>query len=254
MAQPFDACEKFRVPREPLLALLASLPLWIVAGGCGSSHAQRLTQSNSTAVPFRSQQRHLPTDNSLDHTGSKGSDDYDSDDNPVRGQLGQSDGDRDERGRFVDKDGDYDSHGHGYFDPDEATVLRLGHTPDSAEQHSIASLIRSYYNAAAAADGKRVCRLVYAELTKTLPTDLSTGGTVYLRGLHGCALVETKLLSQNPVRARMYASRLRFVEARVKAGHGVALVGFRGLPSRQIELRREGARWKLDALLDNALP
>jgi hypothetical protein len=40
---------------------------------------------------------------------------------------------------------------------------------------------------------------------------------------------------------------------RVKGSRGLALLGFRATPERQIPLRRERGAWKVEALLDREL-
>lgn len=179
--------------------------------------------------------------------------DYDSDDTAYRGELGHSDGDGDDRGKATDHDNDFDG-GPGYYDPDDASVLRLGRPADPNARRGVTALLERYYQAAAADDGAKACAMIYRPLARTLPSDLATQGPIYLHGARTCAAVTTKLFMQSHAQINAYSTRLKVARVRLKGSRAIAVLRFKGLAARQIELMREGSNWRLDALLDNELP
>lgn len=179
--------------------------------------------------------------------------DYDGDDTAYKGQLGHSDGDGDDRGKATDHDNDFDG-GHGYFDSDDQPILQFGRAAPPAVEREVRSLLQHYYRAAAADDGTVACGLLYTQLARTLPRDLATAGPVYLHGSTTCPAVTAKLFIQSAAQLNTYSHLLKVAAVRVAGNRGRAVLRFRGLAARQVELEREGRTWKLDALADNELP
>ena len=79
-----------------------------------------------------------------------------------------------------------------------------------------------------------------------------------MRAHHRClglALDRTiQLLEPADVFRAAHAAELQVTGVRVDHASGVAVLGFKTLPGRQLRVAREGKVWKVDGLLDLELP
>src|ERR1700722_2832489 len=98
----------------------------------------------------------------------------------TRGFKGDEDDDDTPNGSVatgkVDNDADQDNDSQaaqnkGYRDSDDASVLDLGQAADTADRDVVERLVKSYYAAAVAGDGKRACGLIYGPFTEAIPED-----------------------------------------------------------------------------------
>ncbi len=128
-------------------------------------------------------------------------------------------------------------------------IASYGRPAGAADDQAIVALIKRYYAAAAAANGRLACALTYYMEVETLPERY--GGPPGPRWLHGadtCPALLTRVFEH-------FHSELTsppVVKAvRAKGQRAEALVGFPGLrlPEGVVKVRREGDAWKVDGLL-----
>jgi hypothetical protein len=177
--------------------------------------------------------------------------DYDEDDY-VHGRF--NDADNDDSRAVKDRDGDSDSSPHSVSDADDRPVLAFGNAPSPSTRTAIEQLVRRYYATARSENGALACRMVIAPLAASVVEDLGRPpGPRYLRG-RSCAAVMTKVFHINRSQLTTYADELSIAAVRVEGRRGVAILRFRTVPSRQLELQIERGQWKVAALLDRELP
>jgi hypothetical protein len=177
--------------------------------------------------------------------------DYDGDDH---GDSQANDADSDDNGPPKDRDGDSDNNSGSYYDKDDKSVRGFGHAANARDRLAIASVVRQYFAAGAARDGASACSMLVSSLARAVPEDL--GRSSALPYAHGdtCARVMSKLFRENHHQLSLFASRLKVAGVRVSGDRGLAVLGFRGLPGRQMGVSRESHRWKIEVLLDRELP
>lgn len=179
--------------------------------------------------------------------------DYDGDDHSGE-HYGDADNDDSNRPKDRDRDNDSDSNGRSYYDGDDDSVRDFGHAANTADRRAITSVVERYYAAVAREDGATACSVIVSSLANTVPEDLGRPpGPDFARG-NTCAVVMSKVFREFGRQLRAYAARLEVTGVRLEGDHGVAVLGFKSLPGRQIRVAREGGVWKMDALLDSELP
>jgi hypothetical protein len=156
--------------------------------------------------------------------------------------------------RKVDADKDNDI-GAPDDDKNNNSVLDFGQAASSADQSSIASLIKRYYAAALAEDGAKACSLLYSTLAESVPEDYgqSPPGQPYMRGTT-CPTVMMLLFKHEHGKLTVQVPLMKVSRVRLKEHHGLVVLKFGKMPERQIPVAREGRVWKVEALLDSELP
>jgi len=176
----------------------------------------------------------------------------DNDDDNAR--TGDSDEDGDNN-KDKDKDSrtDYKSNNNSsYHDGDDEILIGLGHAASVAEGRRVAAVVRRYYTAAAAADGKEACRLMYPVLAKAIPEDEGKApGPADIRGTT-CPVVMSKVFKHLPSNEKDLAT-VKVTEVRIDGDEAHALLGSKTMPASFIILQRDGRAWKVDMLLGRAL-
>lgn len=156
-----------------------------------------------------------------------------------------------------DKDLDFDkdsldSAKTGYHDGDDSAILRLGHDASASDRNAIAAVVKRYYAAAAASDGKTACALTDSRFAATVPEDYAGGvGLRYLEGLKACPAVLAKLFQH------LHATVVQpptVTGVRVAGRRGWAFLGWASLPASVTEVAKERGAWKLDRVLSAQLP
>jgi hypothetical protein len=150
-----------------------------------------------------------------------------------------------------DSDGDVDDPSHTYYDSDDAAVLYFGHAAGGADRRAVTSLVRSYYAAAAAADGVKVCSLVYALRAELVAEDY---GEQLGLSTSSCAVVMSKLLQRSHIRMVAEAGALEVLRVRIQGNRGVVLLRVGKPPERHVFVRREHGAWRMYVLFDIPLP
>lgn len=152
----------------------------------------------------------------------------------------------------IDRDNDRrDNSGKGYYDGDDAPVRDFGRAATPAEARALDAVVAGYIGAAVAGDGNTACALMTTSAATSATLYAGAGGPSYLRGAHGCGQVMTRLLARD---AGEFTGAIEAVAARVAGADGDVLLGSGRQPARLLRLRREGAAWKVDALLVVPLP
>lgn len=151
-----------------------------------------------------------------------------------------------------DKDNDVEAAGD---DNRHDKLLRFGRAASPPDKREAANLIKDYYTLALADDGGRACRLLAASIAGAVPEDQGgPSGLAYAKG-KTCAEVLVKIFAHFHARLALELPRLTVARVRIDKGNGIVLLGFGSqLPEREISIIREGSRWRLEGLLDNALP
>jgi hypothetical protein len=201
-----------------LLALLAMALLSVGAGACGdTSHASN---------------RYL---NDGDH-------------DPIGDEDGDNNADNDN-----DVSLDYKpvtNEGGNYHDADDSMTLAYGHAAGPVDTRAVAALVKRYYAAAAAGDGKGACSMLLPSLAKAAPEDYGEFGPQYLRGGKTCEAVLSLLFEHfhNTLTAPVGVTGVR-----VEGNQAHALVGSATMSASYITLQRERGVWALNELLGNTL-
>ena len=145
--------------------------------------------------------------------------------------------------RDRDNDGDHND--------DDAQVLYYGHAADVADRTSSIALVRNYFAAAAAKDGKRACGLLVPLLAESVVEE--DGRSPALRG-RTCAAVVSKLFAMHHHMLLEKNAALQVLEVRIKGNRGLVVLNFPEIPeARQFAERRIDGSWKLASLLDGII-
>jgi hypothetical protein len=161
-------------------------------------------------------------------------------------------------GGYLRGDGDVDDEAN-RTDEDDYAIRNFGHAASAADRRTIAALVKRYYAAGAAGDGAAACALIYSGLANSPNLGEAAEaayppapGVPLLRG-QSCARIMSLLFKEDHQRLAADLATAIVTRVRVKGSRGLALLGFRTTPERQIPLRREHGAWKVETLLDREL-
>lgn len=148
-----------------------------------------------------------------------------------------------------DNDNDNDNPSTSRYDRDDDEVLHFGHAASAADRRAITALVKRYYAAGAASDGKLGCSLIYSPVEKSVVEDY--GRRPGSPALHGntCSVLLGELFKLHASELRAEFPRLRVTGVRVKESSGIALLNY-----RHVLVHREFGRWRMGALLDAPMP
>ncbi len=160
-------------------------------------------------------------------------------------------------GSHLKGDDDIDKDLYNRYDDGEAR--NYGHRASAADARAVGALVKRYYAAAVADAGATACALLLPRLAASVKLG-ETAEEVQppapgLPPLHGmsCPRIMSLLFKEAHPQLALADASLQVLEVRVKGGHGIALLGFKTTPERQLALQRDGAAWKIDALLDSEI-
>jgi hypothetical protein len=148
-----------------------------------------------------------------------------------------------------DDDNDNPNPATAHYDADDNVVLYYGHAANAADTRAIASIIKSYYVAAAAGDGPRACLLIYSLLVETAAEDLSQTA----REDETCAAAMSKFFKRDHSQFKADTAKIEVTVARVDGDSGLALVRL-GARERRVLVHRDHGTWKVNTLLDIGVP
>jgi hypothetical protein len=151
-----------------------------------------------------------------------------------------------------DQDKDIDIHvAKGYFDADDYNTPNYPRVANMTDARAVRALVKRYVATAAANDGASACSLIYSLFAEEIPETygLPPTGSPALHGTT-CAVVMTKLFKLHHSQLAAEAATVEVVGVRVNGNRGLALLHFRGIPARSIDVHRERGVWKINALLD----
>lgn len=154
----------------------------------------------------------------------------------------------------ADADHDNDIHAPG-DDTRNGSTLDYGHAADSSDNRAITALIKRYYAAAEAENGAAACSMLYSVFAEGVPEDYgqSPPSQPYMRG-STCPAVMTLLFKHLHPQLALEVPKLQVARVRLVEHRGLVVLHFGALPEREIYIEREGHTWKVDTLLDNAMP
>lgn len=153
---------------------------------------------------------------------------------------------------YLASDGDSDENqpgAGGDFD-DASFFATYGREAGSADKRAITAVVKSFYAAAAADDGQKACLLLSSSVAIGLAEDKlgqAAGKT--------CATAVSALFKQQ--RGQLAAEdvgTMVVISAHVKGDLGLAVLGFKRTPRRQLIVEREGHAWRVGALFDGEVP
>jgi len=221
------------------LALLAAAVL------CGLTACGDKTKSPGSTSPVSSNASTIPVSGHL--IG-----DYDNDDG-TESHYGDADND-DTGGPIRDRDNDEDNSSGSYYDADDKAVRDLGRAADAIDRRAIVATVKRYYQAVEAEDGANGCSMIASNIADAVPEGLGgSSGPADVRG-DTCAVVMSKFYKANHQQLGAYAAKLEVTGVRLTGVRGVAILGFRTLPGRQIAVTREDGVWKINGVIDTELP
>ncbi len=143
----------------------------------------------------------------------------------------------------LDRDNDGDNN------DDDAHVLDYGHAPTAIERNQLATLVSSYYRAAAAGNGAKACALLMPFVAESVAENL--GHQPNLRGTT-CTVVMSKLFKSRHTLIANESASLKFYAVRVNGDKALTILSFANLPEvRQLTERRERyGTWRVLELSD----
>jgi hypothetical protein len=163
---------------------------------------------------------------------------------PVRGYL------------HGDDDGDLDT--LSYFD--DWHVRGYGHAASTSDRRAVEALVKRYYATAAAGDGATACSLMTSRLARSSDLGEVVEETYpfapNVPPLDGksCVAIMSLLFGEDHRRLAADSATVQVIRVRVNGVRGLALLGFRTTPERQIGVEREHGFWRVDTVLDRELP
>lgn len=147
-----------------------------------------------------------------------------------------------------DGDADNDSLG-GPQDPDNDALPTYAPAASPADTRAITELVKRYYAAVVAQDGRRACSLLHRLVVETFVEEHAGGkGRASPRGT-SCAQVASRLLERHRRELTAGVTALRVTIVQVRGNHGWAVVDLGGARKHVAFVRREGSAWKLGAML-----
>jgi hypothetical protein len=153
-----------------------------------------------------------------------------------------------------DRDNDDDRGYRGNKENDDKTLLaKYGHLADLPTTRSVTVMVKSYYAAAAADDGRKACILLDTSLTVGLTQ--ATSQSAQDNTGHACASSMAVFFTrQHQQLVADDVATMTVINVHVTGKVGLAVLGFRTMPEGEIILSREGHAWKINALLDSVMP
>jgi ketosteroid isomerase-like protein len=136
----------------------------------------------------------------------------------------------------------------GYHDEDDTAIVGFGHPADAADKQAISSLVRRYYAAAFAGDGRTACGLMDSQTERLVPAIDGSNGTVN-RG-QTCPTIMSKLFGENH---NSLTGTFETTDVYVKEDQAYALVGFSPHEIRYIRVHRQNGAWMIDDTLGQPL-
>jgi hypothetical protein len=141
--------------------------------------------------------------------------------------------------------------GDGTVMRDDSNVEAYGRGADAASEAAIGAVVTGFFDANAARDGAKACRLLSSTTKRQL--GLTLGQSPELKG-KGCSAILTRLFGLQSPQYRAAIKDIKVTGARLQGDRGFVLLEARAIPGDAIPIRREGDVWKLGAVEATALP
>jgi hypothetical protein len=143
----------------------------------------------------------------------------------------------------------------GPIDADDNSHLNLGHPARGAELRAMVSLVKRYYAASAAGDGKAACSMLYSVAVREAVEELP-----HTQGVSGmtCPAVMSAVFQKLHPWLVAKARSLRPLRVRSELLNGFVIMRFSTTPpnaaAREVALRHDHGVWSIDSPLDKPLP
>jgi hypothetical protein len=132
---------------------------------------------------------------------------------------------------------------------DDQLVLGFGHVASAGEARPIVALVKRYYAAAAAEDGRAACRMLAPFVAESVAEN--QGQSPRLRG-GTCPVVMSKVFAVQHRELAAKSADYRFVRIGVEGDHALVALEFPAISEvHQLTLRRIGGRWWVLHLIDD---
>jgi hypothetical protein len=153
---------------------------------------------------------------------------------------------------FVKYDGDSDVDDRGSMpskEDEQEMVHASRHGASPADRREIAAVVKAYIATATRGDSATACSLLARSLARSVGQDGKPAAS------SGCQAELSRLFAQQHAHLAVEeAATMVVTGAHVQGNVGFATLGFRKAVESELLLRREGGRWKVDALFDSILP
>jgi hypothetical protein len=151
----------------------------------------------------------------------------------------------------ADADNDITDRRRGYHDSDDHNILTYGGSAGVADKATLTNLVKLYYVAAVAEDGKRACSLVTPRYAGLIVEEFGgPGGPPYMRG-KTCSVVMSSFFRHEH---RLLSRGVEVTSVRISGDQAFVLVGSSVLPASYMTLKRQGSAWRVEDLLGVPLP
>jgi hypothetical protein len=159
-------------------------------------------------------------------------------------------------GDYVTGDHDNDdSNDNGGEDPDDVNTRTYGTLGSAADTGAAEKVVKRYYGAIAAGDGKTACLLMDARLakardyTEVVPHEYapSPGSSVFKN--KSCAQVASVVYEPTHTQLVADVATVKVAQLRVEGIRALAILIYTTTPESEIPLTREYGVWKIDAFL-----
>jgi hypothetical protein len=139
-----------------------------------------------------------------------------------------------------------------YHDRDDMDRLNVGYVGSVADAKAITALVKRYYAVAVAGDGAEACAMMPPGFVKAVPLDYGKLGPSYLHGGKTCAAVVSLQFehSRKQLTPAIQVTGVHFEHS----DRAYAMFGSKTTPASFIAVVREGASWRIGALIGGPLP
>ena len=249
------------IPTDPtirralrLLSIVLAIALLAVAvcacGGAGKVASSTRSTSSAAAPPSGPPVKYVsPLVHSESLAGSHAHYLNDGDNDPI------GDEDPDNR-KDDDNDASWDyqpetNENKEFRDGDDSSIVTFGAKASAPDEQAIAAIVKRYYAAAGASDGRKACAMIFPGFARAIPLDYGRDGSAYLRGAKTCQAVMTLLFKHLH---HELSVPLTVAAVRVKGERALAFLGSRKMPASYIALQRERGAWTIDGLIASRMP
>jgi hypothetical protein len=215
--------------------------VWVGACGSGSSATTNGSYPSFTSVSGGNSPVVVRGLNTL-----KGDEDDDEAESRTSGVQPKGDDDNDTDNDVLDNSR------NGYYDSDDGAVTRFGSAADARDAYVLTMLVRRYYAAAVAGDGKAACSLIDPRFAGTIAETYGRPpGPSYLRGAATCSAVMSLLFKHEH---RLFTPVRVVTGVRLDRDEAFVLLGSKTAPASSFMFKRSGGSWRLAAIGGMQLP
>ena len=135
----------------------------------------------------------------------------------------------------------------------DENIPAFGHAASAADRQAVTALVKRYYRAVAAADGRTACSLMYSSLEQGIAEDYGQPpGPPYARG-KTCPVVMSKIFKNQPGYPTAFVGTA-VTDVRIYMDRGFALLRSKATPSGEIFLEREHGAWTIGVPIGRERP